>query len=355
MLKSVYYHHDTTNRYEQWTLERTLLNKMNFVVARNATGKSRFLRAIEGLFQVISGRKNVLIGHWNIEFEFDGEKYEYDVNFDGFSISEMLLIDGVLVLERDGDVAKLMSKLTNNFINVSPPSDSLVMRYRRDKIEFPYFENIFDFAVHTRLFKFGHIHATDFVTDEGSSLKAYGIDDIASILKNEIDESEYSLIKDDINRLGYQVEKLNVENVNGVPKLFIKEKHLVFDVEQRMLSQGMFRAIAMVVYLYFIKNKGKTSLILIDDLAEGLDFERASKLSKYILESFETYNIQIIITSNHNFFLDQVDIKHWILLKKNGNIVRSIGQITHPEEFREFKLSGLAPFDVFSSDFFNKL
>jgi predicted ATPase len=351
MITKFSYSHPTRSNFESWTVNPIHFRKINYIVAQNATGKSRILRCVEALMEMLTGNAPVFIGSWNVSFKFPSGTFDYSLTMKDKIVEESLYIDEVLVLERVGDKARLFSKSTNSFLQVSPPSDGLVINFRRDKLEFPYFEELFGFASKSKLFKFGHIHATDFIGEEGRKLKAQSIEDAAHLLLRDIPTSDYAAICQDINSIGYNIESIEASMVNNTPQLLVREKGLVFPIEQRLLSQGMYRAIALIIYLHYLKISFRPSLVMIDDIAEGLDYERASKLSQRLESFFEELSTQVVITSNHNFFLDKVSLKYWTILYKKGTEIMGISEETNAEAFRKFRLSGLSPFDVFSSNF----
>ena len=92
-------------------------------------------------------------------------------------------------------------------------------------------------------------------------------------------------------------------------------------------------------------------MLLIDDMGEGLDYRRSIDLGKMIFEDCEKNALQLIASSNDAFLMDVVDIANWQVLRRNGSKVRTINQVTHPDLFRDFRMTGLSNFDFFSSDF----
>jgi hypothetical protein len=92
-------------------------------------------------------------------------------------------------------------------------------------------------------------------------------------------------------------------------------------------------------------------VIIVDDLCEGMDYERASKLGKYIYDTLESKNIQFIATSNDSFLMNAVDVKYWNILHREGNKIHSYNVTNSKEKFDKFKKTVLNNFDLFSSDF----
>ena len=61
--------------------------------------------------------------------------------------------------------------------------------------------------------------------------------------------------------------------------LFAKEQALACPTQQPEMSQGMFRALSVIILLTYTVIASRPSCIIVDDIGEGLDFERSCKLS----------------------------------------------------------------------------
>ena len=60
----------------------------------------------------------------------------------------------------------------------------------------------------------------------------------------------------------------------------MKERGSGAYVDQYMLSQGMFRVLSIIIQLNYseLAKTGAIPVVLIDDIGEGLDFDRSYKL-----------------------------------------------------------------------------
>ena len=106
----------------------------------------------------------------------------------------------------------------------------------------------------------------------------------------------------------------------------------------------------LIYFVYLISQKQPVTIV-IDDLCEGLDYERATKLGQLIFEKCLNTNVQLIATSNDSFLMDVVDLKYWNVLQRDGNVVTAINNQTHEALFKKFKFTGLSNFDFFASDY----
>ena len=105
--------------------------------------------------------------------------------------------------------------------------------------------------------------------------------------------------------------------------------------------------------LYSILNNIQ-SCFLIDDIGEGLDYERASNLIKLVIEKAKSNNIQIIMSTNDRFVMNNVPLEYWAIINREGAKVKIFNRNNSNEMFEDFKYTGLNNFDLFSSDFYLK-
>ena len=133
--------------------------------------------------------------------------------------------------------------------------------------------------------------------------------------------------------------------------MYVVEEGLKKSVIETDLSQGMSRALDLLTYVQYLLQSGKTSIFILDDLGEGLDYERATKLGKLLVEKLENSNIQFIATSNDSFLMDVIPIKYWNILRRDGNTVSSLNYQNSKERFDKFLMTGLSNFDLFSSNY----
>ena len=134
--------------------------------------------------------------------------------------------------------------------------------------------------------------------------------------------------------------------------MYTVESDLGFKNPQTQMSQGMWRALALVIHLNsctFSKNK---QLILIDDIGEGLDYERSVAIIDLLISKAKTNDIQLMMTSNDRFVMNKVPLEYWSVLKRKGGIVKMFNLRNSQKQFDKFKYIGLSNFDFFASDFF---
>ena len=155
----------------------------------------------------------------------------------------------------------------------------------------------------------------------------------------------YPLILIDI--IGVTTHQPNQVKEYGQDLMFF-ESNLSRGLSAYDLSQGMFRMISLLVYLFYLIHIRKLQLILIDDLGEGLDYSRAFKLGKFIFDTCKETDVQLIATSNDGFLMDAIPIEYWNVLRRNGTEIAALNEKNQPELFKRFAYTGLSNFDFFS-------
>ena len=159
-----------------------------------------------------------------------------------------------------------------------------------------------------------------------------------------------------VNKLGYDIDALKWEKLNDRQGnvILIKEKGFEKFISEYELSQGMFRALGLLIYIENLIQNNSISTVIVDDLGEGLDYERANKLGKLLiekLEKLEKSSIQFVATSNDEFLMNVINTKYWNILEREGNNVKSHNYINNKAIFDDFKMSGLSNFYLLSSNF----
>jgi hypothetical protein len=340
-----------------WELSNLELNNLNLIVAKNATGKSKTLLTIDLLVKMITQKKNLNWGSkWNIDFlnqknqkitfEF-ATKYEED----GIVTAEKISIDGVQVLFRHYKKGEVVLK---NFITqkndlIYPPKDKLTLHTNRDVRKYPYLEDISIWAEQCYGFKFGNISPYTKLNEQEYDLPT-AVEDIPNLFKALTKESITKIIAD-FNSLGYEIGNITAQDKTEYAILYVREKELNKALPHYKLSQGMFRALAILIYIEYLIGRKKPAMIMIDDFCEGLDYDRARKLGSLIFGKCENTAIQLIATSNDSFLMDSIDIKYWNILQRKGKTISCLNHQNSPSLFRKFRLTGLSNFDLFASDF----
>lgn len=366
-LKSIYFI-ENKGLPTEWELKDLSLGDINLIVGKNATGKSRTLNIISHLASIISGTPLLPGQTYYYKIVFDSEyetTYELDVS-NGQILTEKLIVSGhdKIIKEPTDKTTRVYFETIRGFLE-SQFTPNFLYASQRDIIQKPYLEPLFNWALNTIHTRFGTPLGQNtfylFAPDNEFPFDYKNVEAVATHLKDAERKGIFDALKieiiNDLKFIGYDIEDIGcveagIANNQKVYKIFVKEKDIQVPVYQENMSQGMFRAISVIVHYNYIILNGKKCCLLIDDIGEGLDFNRSTSLIKIICKKAESAQYQIIMTSNDRFVMNQVDLSHWSVLVRNGQSCRAINKKNSESIFRKFKYTGLNNFDFFSTDFY---
>lgn len=235
---------------------------------------------------------------------------------------------------------------------INPPTDKLTLHVRRDIIQYPYFEKIITWAENVYGQRFNEIEA-DRGNKTNSFLSPIHKDDLFTMVKSLPSESIQRIIEQAQN-LDYHLEAIKTFKPERFKIVLFKEKGIKEPLFISSLSKGMCRAISLLIQMEYLSAQGKPSLWLIDDLGEGLDYDRTVKLGKLLFDFCHERGIQLLASSNDTFLMDIVDLQYWNILERKGEKVMPVNTTNSPDLFEDFKFTGLSNFDFFSSDYISR-
>ena len=336
-----------------WSVEKVCFDQgINLIVGQNATGKSRMINVIQDLADTIRNGKYMFSLSEKVELECVFKKDNGDILTYSFalhihtmdiSVLEQIVLNDQVLLKRDTSKTEIYSYSSKKNLEIDPPEDKLVLHVRRDKIEFPFLEDLVHWANKISIFPFGKLN-TPYLNRPNIN---------PSWLIQKLNAASIQNVIDGLNKLGYVIENLEWEPLRDKPGnvILIKEKGFEKFITEYDLSQGMFRALGLLIYIENLIQNNSISTVIVDDIGEGLDYERATKLGKLLVEKLENSNIQFIATSNDEFLMNVIDTKYWNILERDGNTVKSFNYTNSKAIFDDFRMSGLSNFYLLSSNF----
>jgi AAA15 family ATPase/GTPase len=123
-----------------------------------------------------------------------------------------------------------------------------------------------------------------------------------------------------MKKISYHISKINVDTLNFFPipvfGLGVQEVDIEAVTDQKEMSQGMFRALSLLVQLNFSLLSKIPSCILIDDIGEGLDYERSKSLIDLIIEKVKGSSVQVIMTTNDRFVMNNIPLEYWSVIHR---------------------------------------
>jgi hypothetical protein len=359
-----------------WMFREVTLEKVNLLVGKNATGKTRTITVISWLANMLAGLQHQLLnsGNYTVEFSDNDDIYQYSLRLEQHKVlSEKLILNGEIKVERNADgTGELFAKAVGNgeMIKFKISENQLIVFSKKDTIQHPYLEKLFEWANGVRLYAFG----TPLGKDSG-----FAINDINQLQVNPRDTNGVAAqfvkgvkdfgegfrndIIDLMSEIGYNLKTIDIApnpNLGTMPTglplqmLYVIEKGRTAWIFQTEMSQGMFRALSLLIQVrYNIRIKSSTT-VLIDDIGEGLDFDRSSGIIKAIVDAAEHSDIQFIMSTNDRFVMNSIPLKYWQVIKRNGGecIIYNYGN--SKEIFDEFEFTGLSNFSFLSTDFISQ-
>lgn len=372
-LKSIQYK-EYNGQANEWRLEDCLLSDVNLMVGKNATGKTRTLNVILALSNFLAGDlKPDFDSSTSLEvtFEDHAEEIKYLLRCENQTvIQEQLIQDGRTLLQRGPDSkGKIFAYELNTEINFQPPANELAVVTRRDAIQHPFLEKLYNWGQSARYFRFGtpmgqdHLAISDW---REKKLNLKNSNQAVAIFKKG--ESEYGkkyiqLLIEDMRNIGYELEALSLQEAEGrvhfeVPRITyginLKEKSLEAITSHHNISTGMFRVLSLFIQLNYSLLASLPSCIIIDDIGEGLDYSRSSALIESLIKKMKGTKMQIIMSTNDRFVMNALPLEYWSVIQRFPHKSMIYNYFNSKNVFDKFELTGLSNFDFFSSNYFLK-
>jgi len=378
-----------SNRGEpnEWRIDGCQLGNINLIVGKNASGKSKIVRVIYLLSELLCdggklGNRPTRKYEWHLLFDKDSERQtEYFITIEnGYITQEKLKIGEKIFLQRDktGE-GRIYAKELDKDIRFQTPTTELAVVKRRDTIQHPFLEDIYKWSSSLRFYEFGTQlgkytlaklpPTTELLKAKTDTKDSDYVVEIFVLGKREHSEFTQRII-DDMNRIGYQIAKIETkvpsffksnisppenldEDSDNLPKfLYVQEDGLKSVTEQSEISQGMFRALSLFIQINYAILSDQPSCIIIDDIGEGLDFQRSSAIIKLLIEKAKTGLVQLIMTTNDENIMNGVPLEYWSVIERQPGVAKLHNYSNSPEQFEQFKHIGLNNFDFFASEFY---
>jgi hypothetical protein len=347
------------------------LGQTTLIVGRNATGKSKVLFSIRHLAQMIANRQRFDDAHFKVSFDDSAAPVDYEVHIDnGVVRSESLQVAAETVLTRseDGQGTIKASDAGVKKLAFQIRTHELAVVAKRDAKQHPFLEPLHVWAESLRFYRFNDFQKMAFgfflqgaggPPDPSDYRQSVGLFFDGS---KKLGEPFKAAIVEDMKRIGYPIDDVKLDELEEVkidppigPKpmgLIVKETDLRCSTSQIAMSDGMFRALALIVHAAYAELASVPACMVIDDIGEGLDYERSTALIKLLMERANRSTIQLVMSTNDRFAMNAVPLDVWCGLRRTADGVETVTKKSHPEVFEQFALTGLNNFDFFKMDYF---
>jgi hypothetical protein len=372
-LKSVKYS-ERVGHPKEWTLDGLTLYPINLVVGKNATGKSRTLSVIWTLAKMLVAEPKFrpLNAGYDLIFDNDGSTLRYILQVDGGKVTreEVYVGSDPLLVRGPGGEGEILTIEERRKIRFRPPENELAVVARRDSLQHPFLEPLHEWALGVRHYTFGTQLGKDHVSlsmkgapdaDDRDSAQVVGI-----FRKGVRDFGQKFLqaVQRDMAHLHYDlqgIETIVPESIlllrGGVPTevlaIGVRERGVSGIVDQGEMSQGMFRALSILIQVNYSQMAHRANCILIDDIGEGLDFERSALLIDLLRRKAKESAVQLTMSTNDQFVMNHVPLEEWSILERVGCHIRVRNHENSKEAFEYFRMVGMSNFSFFEMDFVN--
>lgn len=363
---------------QAWSISDLTFEPVNLVVGKNATGKTRTLNVINGLGQLLSGRKKpseISTGNYEIFFEHEERILKYVLKIMHNKVIHESFSDGKqILLERgEGGIGTIFHEKENKNLQFQTPEFEAAVVARRDTIQHAFLEPLSDWGSGVRHYSFGDTMGRTTISllvENAPQPDPKDTNAVVDLFRKGVSKFpngfKASILKD-MNEVGYGIEDIDVKTPTNIQVqtnyslpinpvvLFVKERTLPTVTQQTEMSQGMFRALSVIIHLQYSIIAEHPSCVLIDDIGEGLDFDRSCRLINIIRHHAQDSSIQLVMSTNDRFVMNNMPLEEWSLLNRCGGAVTVHNYRNSKEKFDDFKFTGLNNFDFLAMDFINEL
>ncbi len=311
------------------------LSDFNLLIGDNAQGKSRFIKTLNYVANAIAGKAPRIATHFNAIFTFKNinkdkaEKVEYYFE------------------------SKPTADKTHFFENIKRGNKTIFSTKKRILVNERQKKTIGDFFIPENLPAISSINQKDYVTinliktffsrmmtitaaknslvslSSSTQLKPNKEGaNLSSVLYNwseQFPDRYYEVIKEFhrnftfTENIGFIDGPLEITDIK-TKLLSFDEKNVFEKINQLNWSDGMHRALHILMSVQCpYKSRTKTeypSLILIDEIENGLDFKTLTNIINYLKDYSD--ESQILITSHSPLVCEMVHPKNWLVVKRKG-------------------------------------
>lgn len=291
---------------QEWEIAGLVFGQFNLIVGRNATGKTRLLRAIARAAANDSGEIKSFVGSARIHCVFPDVRENPEFPEGKHATPE--------------EVARFRKESN--------------ARWGR-RLQYLPFGGKMNLKIHKAD---GEVLRIDLAEAYRRGEERFGADLSLRILKA-------------MDQVGYPIKEITVREWKGGWTIGVKETNRTVITEVRRLSQGVQRMFTLVTFLTLLELEDHAITVLIDDFGEGLDFEHAGRAAIFLISKAGSTKLQFIVATNDRYVMNAVPLEHWTVLVEEGNRTHVFNYANSKAKFDEFKFTGLNNFDFFSMDF----
>lgn len=361
-----------------WYLDEFLAGPINLLVGKNASGKTRTINLLFALANLVCGDAPFAFKDGNYEAQFRNKEdlIDYHLKFEeGLIVAEKFILNGDTLLDRlIGGSGTIYAAELHQSIKFQVPANQLACVLRRDDVQHPFFQPLYDWGKSTLLYNFGSPLGKDSLVigslpdNMNDLLNLKDTNNVIRIFKRGVEkhgDKYIDSIVSSMHDIGYEIENIGTDvnpnlkfmtpqgalNLLTHSSLYVKERDIGERVFQLEISQGMFRCLSLFIQVYYAQMSSTPHLLLIDDIGEGLDFERATALITILIGIAKKSSVQIVMSTNDRFVMNSVPLMYWSIIQRTGGHCKVYNNTNSKKFFDNFSYTGLSNFDFFATDF----
>jgi predicted ATPase len=344
--------------------------QINLIVGKNASGKSNTLDSLNVLSDLFTGKLSAYL-HPSYSFDVVFEDGNDEIRYKFESKHEVITYESLVIndenkIERKNSKGKIFYEQLLTSLDFENDDFTAAIN-RSDNIQHPFLGRLHKWGKQLFFYDFGDtlgksdtLNDPSKVKDKEFGLKRSG-DLIAMYIngKEKFKDAFEKSITNDMGKIGYPISKIDV----GLPSyyerigfsgvsLFVKEDNLKGVTHQNDMSQGMFRAFSLLIQLNYCLSMNVASCLVIDDIGEGLDYERSKSLIDLIITKAKNSKIQVFMTTNDRFVMNKIPLEYWSVIHREKNKSIFYNYRNSKEIFDSFAYTGLNNFDFFETEFY---
>ena len=333
------------NKHTGWKLVDTDFHPhLNLLVGASGVGKTKILNALKMAISTAKGTRFSMLfdTKWQLNFDLDDvTNCEWAIEFSAqkgdkngsempLIINESLIINNETIFKRDKNNTYFKDKPTLNLNREESLINVLQDETPVNDIHTA-FVNHSDTLTSVRYFNNDYNQSAEFFTKTLGELTANytNIEDIRNsnqpvwtklALLYLVDLQDFKQLENIFIDVFPSVEsiKFDVAYDERYTLFFIKEKGVKKWISQDEVSAGMFKTFVELGRVYLSPDN---SLIMIDEFENSLGVNCIDAVTESIINS--NRNNQFIITSHHPYIINNISVKNWKIVSREGGLVRT--------------------------------
>lgn len=314
------------------------LDHLSFLIGENASGKTSVLFIIIRLNEILTRHVRLSSNeHCHIQLQNDAGQiidYQFETLFENGKVCvcfERLKLDAQLLIERKAEEKAFV--FNGNYKRIEE------IEIQHHKLALPTFYAINDSARSimgwaNAIWGFNYSGAKPFDFPSLVGNNALSPKNMLN-LYNSLEVGYRTRITESLIQLSFENDVQILESTRGLDR-----GHL-----EGLVSSGFLRCFSLLTYCFYLIGQGVLSLLLVDNLCQGLDYERSKKFGSLLFETCHQNAIQLIAATNDVYLIDAMETDKLIILKRDKQGISNLNIKDDPVMFEQHLFSGLSNLD----------